>query len=531
MIEPKEVSILDSNSAWQGVETSTLMENAGKAMAEEIVAYCDVCRVTFVCGAGNNGGDGFVAARSINDLGYEVRVVLMKSPENIGTDLAKNAFQSLPEDVHTYILGKDLDTSSFGALLSDSDVLVDALLGAGAMGEPRGNYWEAVRIMNGSGVPIMSVDMPSGIGFEPCIKARVTVTFHEAKTNMYVDGLPHPYCGEIVVKDIGIPAAASIYMGSGDLKRYPALPEDAKKGDGGRVLVIGGGPFTGAPALASIAALKAGANLVRVAVPIGISDTIASYSMDLIVERLRTKDPYRIDAGCLNRLMELVRWADCVLVGPGAGNDDETLDTLARIITYALQEGSRIVVDADGITAVSGRFSSTTKMSKTPGHILFTPHRGELMRLLEGLNVISEGKKISDPYKRAKGVVIDMNGRLMDAVASFCRSHRAEVLMKGPVDVIVSSETHSLGERIQMPTKHGIISRRLNDTGHPAMSAGGTGDILSGLCTGFIARGMTTFDAAGLAAFVNGLAGERTFREIGHSLSAEEMLARIRIEK
>lgn len=529
MIEPTEVSILDSNSAWQGVENSILMENAGKAMAEEIVSYCDVCKATFVCGGGNNGGDGFVAARLIQELGYDVSVVLMKPPEMIRTKLAKNAFESMQDDIEVHVLGRDLDAASFGTLLSNSDVLLDALLGAGAQGEPRGNYWEAVRIMNGSGIPIMSVDMPSGIGHEPCIKARVTVTFHEAKTIMYTDGMVHPYCGEIVVRDIGIPPVAAIYMGSGDLKRYPPLPENARKGDGGRVLIVGGGPFTGAPALAAIAAVRSGADLVRVAVPRGIADIIASFSMDLIVERLPTTDPYKIDGGAENRLKELVRWADCVLIGPGAGTDDATLDIMSKIITYGLDNGVKVVVDADGITAVSRRFPSTSRMSKAPGRILFTPHRGELIRLLEGLKIIPEGKKVSDPYKKAKGMPIDLSGKMMDAVSSLCWSHRVEVLMKGPLDVIVTAETHSLGYRIQMSTKHGKISRRLNNTGLPAMSTGGTGDILSGLCAGFIARGMTTFDAGGLAAFINGLAGERTFLEIGHSMSAEEMLARIHI--
>lgn len=528
MIGPNEVSILDENSEALGIETSDLMKNAGGCLAGEIMKrYPTPSRAIFFCGTGNNGGDGFVAARILAEADWKVSVILSRSVERIGSDLALSAFKSLEGYVDVNVALDDWEAVE--DLLWESDVIVDGLLGAGARGAPRGVYIDLVKAMNGSDSPVVSIDIPTGAGFEPHVNAELTVTFHDSKTNMFKNGKPLEECGEIVVADIGIPLEASTFVGPGDLSRYPKTREMAKKGDGGKALVIGGGPFTGAPALASLAAGRSGSDLVRVAVPERISQVIASFSPDLIVQGIGGSRDSIFKPGMVEKLRRPIKWADAVLIGPGAGDDPETLEALYQIVKMSLEEGKRIVVDADGITAIARFLTPGKPISESPDRILITPHRGELKRILEALDLVSEEADLSEPYIMDSGVPVDIKEEVMEAVSSLCYEHKFEVLLKGPLDAIFTSGDHTLGSLIDAGSKRGDVKMRLNSAGVPSMSTGGTGDVLAGICVGLASRGMSLFDSACLASYLNGKAGEESYATRGHSMVASDLLDHIRI--
>ena len=529
MLDPLEIPILDRNSEWQGVATEKLMENAGKALAEVLTErYPKARTILFVCGSGNNGGDGFVAARYLAERGLKIEVLLLRPPERIGTELARNAFLSLGPGVSVEVLGRDIGIDELGKLMEGYDIIVDGMLGSGAKGPPRGNYAKISGILRPPR-KVVSIDMPTGLGNQPSVKAELTVTFHDIKNGMMESGKPHLDCGEIVIRDIGIPREAATHVGPGDLLRYPTLDGPSKKGDGGKVLVIGGGPYTGAPFLAAMGALRAGADLVRVAVPWGIADVVSGYSPDIIVEAIGTGDQRMLGAGDIHDLIPLMDWADAILVGPGAGTDEDTVSLVLEVIRRGRSQGKGMVVDADGISAVSSSWDWSTPLGGGDSPLVLTPHRGELMKLLSSVLPKADRGFLGDPYIDLGRRSGRWNEEVIGPLTEFVERTNVTLLVKGAIDLILSPGNHSLGEGIRLDPDHDII-RRYNTTGNPAMTVGGTGDVLSGLCTGLLARGMPGFDTACLAAFVNGKAGDCAFQDLGHSMMATDLLEHIRIK-
>ena len=524
MIDSTEVRILDMNSEALGVETADLMSNAGSGMAKEIERrFPDPKTAIFVCGTGNNGGDGFVAARRLHEDGWNVSVILTRPPERIGSDLARNAFEALPEDVKVHVAGKG--NKKISRIISGADLIVDGMLGAGAKGAPRGIYVDLVKEIESNSKPVASIDIPTGAGFDPHLDADFTVTFHDTKTEMYRGGKPLPECGEIVVVDIGIPSEAATFVGPGDLMRYPKNETMAKKGDGGKVLVIGGGPFTGAPALASMAAGRAGADLVRVAVPAGIQDVIASFSPDLIVHGLGDYNERKLSPGMVDETVEMIEWADSVLIGPGAGRAPDTQEALSSMIRMCIDRDKKTVVDADGITAIAERFPKQDPVARKYGSLLITPHRGELKRIMEERTDLAD-IDLSRSCVMDSGVPVDLSRELKEAVSELVSVNNIDLLIKGPLDAVFTGSDHTLGSHIDLDSS-GTVKMRLNSAGVPSMSTGGTGDVLAGLCAGLASRGMELFDSGCLASYINGKAGEEAFASRGYSMLASDLLDHI----
>ena len=304
-----------------------------------------------------------------------------------------------------------------------------------------------------------------------------TVTFHAPKIGM------GPECGKIVVKPIGIPEEAERYAGPGELLLIPVVPGDAHKGGRGNVLVIGGGPFTGAPALSAVAAHRCGIDLVYVAVPGAVADVVKGYSMDLIVEPVGTAATQKHTA---QGMAEAMRWeerCDAVVLGPGLGDDPDSLELADLVYRSMAEKGKPIVVDADALKALADRGG----VPRNPRAVL-TPHAGEAERLSGG------------PLPK------DLDART-EAVRALADRLGCVVLSKGPVDII------SDGVRV-----------KLNDNGNAAMATGGTGDVLSGVVGALLAKGMDAFDAARTAAFITGAAGDAAREELGHSMLASDML-------
>jgi hydroxyethylthiazole kinase-like uncharacterized protein yjeF len=426
-------------------------------------------RVLFLSGTGNNAGDGFVAARLLKDQA-QVTVALARPSEAISKGPARINLDRLPPEVQ--LVEPPFDAP---ALVNQSDTVVDGLMGTGIQGTLREPYRALVMAMNAGGKPILSIDMPSGLGSDHVVAPQVTVALHRTK-----EGTDPATSGKVVTIDIGITPDLERMIGPGELLYYPRPASDAHKGDSGRVLVVAGGPYTGAPSLSAMAAYRMGTDVVHVATPTRSAPIVAAFSPAFIVHPLSDEKLVPED---VPQLVELTGGMDAVTIGPGLGRDEATLEAVRQFIR-ALDKP--VSIDADGITAVAG---DPTCVQGKRGVI--TPHIQEFYRL-SGVQLASEEEK------------------RMDQVASLAKDLGLTVLQKGPHDVVSDG-----------------ASTKVNITGNPGMSVGGTGDVLAGLVGALLGKGVNPFDAARIAAFANGFAGDITFRELSYGMTATDLLDRI----
>jgi ADP-dependent NAD(P)H-hydrate dehydratase / NAD(P)H-hydrate epimerase len=451
MITASRMAAVDANAAALGVSRKQLMESSGNAVARAIRELVEPgSEILILAGRGNNGGDALVATRFLD--AYDVRVRLLGRAETISTPIAHENWAALQE------AGYDASEVRDSAALSidDPDLIVDAMLGTGINGALREPEASAARQANESRSPVLSVDVPSGTdadtGERPSggVVADRIVTFHDMKPGL--DGLD----AAVTVADIGLPAAAERLVGPGDLDTVTG-EHGSTKGDSGQVLVIGGGPYTGAPALAAQASLRAGADLAYVAVPERVFAPIASYEEDLIVQ------PYEADHLAPETAMDLVETAndhdDIVVLGPGLGTADETLQAVADFLA---EFTGQAVIDADALSVVP--------RVETEATLVCTPNRKELAGM--------GGPDVDDLATNAEGI------------AEFAADLGHVVLAKGAADVITDGE-----------------SVRINRAGTPGMTVGGTGDVLAGITAALLAR-TDPLSAASGAPYVNGRAAE-----------------------
>ncbi len=461
MLPPKELAVLDINAEQLGVPMSTLMENAGAAVAEVVrKKYGRGKRIIILCGSGNNGGDGFVAARLLRD-DNEVQIIMAKTPRDIHTNIARDAFEIV----------KDMVVDGSSVHLFDYDLIVDALLGTGVQGRIGEPYRSLIVRINGCVRPVVSIDVPSGFGGDVMVEPEVTVTFHDVK-----EGMTKENSGQIVVKDIGIPKEAERFIGPGEFVYYPIPSPDSHKGMNGRVLIVGGGPFTGAPALAGFGAFGIKVDLVHIATPERSYLPIASYSPNFIVHSLPGDS---LATEHLSELKRLCRMVDAVLIGPGLGDDEGTYRAVQEFVRSCKLP---IVIDADGIGAISQDMKALKGRSG-----VITPHAREFEEL--------SGVKLSDDYE----------ARTKPAM-KLAKQTGLTILVKGRIDIVTD------GTRC-----------KLAQGGNAGMSVGGTGDVLAGEVVGLLARGVEPFNAARMAAFANKKAGDLAYEEKGFSLLATDV--------
>jgi hydroxyethylthiazole kinase-like uncharacterized protein yjeF len=424
--------------------------------------------VTIVAGRGNNGGDASVAARFLS--GYDVRVRLLGRAETISTDIARENWEALQASEYDASEWRDSTAVEF----DEPDLLVDAMLGTGISGALREPEATAAATMNESDTPVLSVDVPSGLDADTGemadngVDPDHVVTFHDTKPGLAELDAP------VTVADIGIPDGAHTFVERGDLLRETRDP-DSHKGDHGEVLVIGGGPYTGAPALAGQAALRAGADLVRVACPTSVAHEVQGYSENLI---LRPVQGTEFEPGHVGPVMEFAAEHDTLVIGPGLGGREPVLETAEAILEA--YDGTA-VVDADALQVVPNIDTDAT--------LICTPHQGELVKM--------GGKRVDDWRDR------------MEYVESFARQLGHTLLVKGRYDVLSDGDL-----------------ARANRTGNPGMTVGGTGDILAGVTGAFAAR-QRPVDAAALGAYVTGTAGDLVATERGNGLVASDLLETI----
>ncbi len=481
---------IDRNCESLGLLPVQLMENAGAAVAQNIREKLESGNVLFVAGRGNNGGDAFVAARHLaGSLGYVVKVILLGKARDIGTWEAFRNF-SLLKFSRVQML-EITDSSQLGAAASDwfseSDLLVDAVFGTGIKGKIKEPESTVIDLINGegkSGKTVISVDIPSGLDpdggdFEKAVHAGLTVTFHHMKIGLLSEKAKE-YTGMVKVADIGICADAEQYVGPGDLTMLHRRKPEGHKGDSGKILVIGGGPYSGAPALTALAALKAGADLVTVAVPVPVAEIVASYSPNLIVRKLSSNILCPED---LSILLDLINSHDVVVMGMGLGRAAETLEAVRKILPFC----RKAVLDADALSALSGPiFESLAGNCE----LIVTPHAGEFARLRTLETLESHESRIK-------------------AVREFSEENGVVTLLKGQTDVISDGK-----------------QTLLNRTGNPGMTVGGTGDVLAGL-TGSLFSRNPAFLAAACAAYINGAAGDLAFEKAGNGLLATDVIEKI----
>jgi hydroxyethylthiazole kinase-like uncharacterized protein yjeF len=466
MISSDRMAVVDANAAALGVPRKQLMESSGHAVARVVREHADPGdRVVVVAGRGNNGGDAFVAARFLDEL--DVTTLLLGRSSEIRTQIARENWDALQRAEYDTETVRDSTALS----LPDCDVVVDAMLGTGVTGALREPEATAAEAISDADATVVSVDVPSGVDADTgeaegvAVDADHVVTFHDQKPGLAdVDAA-------VTVADIGIPDAAETFVERGDLQAI-SRPADAHKGDFGRVLVVGGGPYTGAPALSGQAAMRAGADLAFVATPGRVADTVQGYEPGLIVREL---------AGDLvlerhvDQLLDEALDADCVVLGPGLGASDGTLDAVRDFLE--LYDG-RAVVDADALQVVPD--------VDTDANLLCTPHQGEFAAM---------GGEPADDWRtraaNAEALAADLD---------------ATLLVKGPHDVVTD------GERT-----------RVNRTGNPGMTVGGTGDVLAGVCGALFAT-HDPVTAGAVGAHVNGLAGDAVVDDQGYGLLASDLL-------
>ena len=483
-ITTPEMRALETNAEYYGVSLLQLMETAGRNVAEEIAARFqpNKTRVAIFCGSGGNGGDGFVAARYLTCHGFKVEVILAGRASNITSESANRNWVALQPLRNIIPLTEVKDSTLIPDV--EADVLVDALLGIGLKGKLRPPIMQMVKKINSTDAFRVAVDVPTGINSDSgevlgaAVNADLTVTFYKAKPGLLK---AKEHCGEIVVKNIGLPSELEQFTGPGDvtLAVKPRRPE-AHKGTFGRLLVIGGSNvFSGAPALAAMAALRAGVDIVTVAAPEKTATAISSMSPALITMKLKGK---HLNSGNLSTLEEQLGSATAVVLGPGLGLHSETKDAIKQIIEQLEAKGTPLLLDADGLKA----FAEFKRKVELP--MVLTPHAREYE--------ILTGNKLPD----------DVEGRA-EKVQKSARKLGATILLKGPVDIISDGE-----------------QTKFNFTGNPGMTVGGTGDVLSGVVGGFLAMGAASFRAAAAGAFINGAAGDFVAAEKGYHMIPTDIL-------
>ncbi|ADJ15246.1 bifunctional ADP-dependent NAD(P)H-hydrate dehydratase/NAD(P)H-hydrate epimerase [Halalkalicoccus jeotgali] len=461
MITAARMGAVDRNAEALGVSQKQLMESSGNAVARAVREEAsEGDTVTVVAGRGNNGGDALVAARFLD--AFDLSVHLLGKPETITTEIARENWAAL--EAANYPCETVADSADLE--VGDPEVIVDAMLGTGISGDLREPEATAAREINASDATVISVDVPSGVDAdsgevpENAVSADRVITFHDGKP-----GLADLDC-EVRVADIGIPGAAERYVGPGDLELGSPAP-DAET----RVFVIGGGPYTGAPALSAQAALRSGADLSFLACPESIEDVLAGYTEDLIVQAYESE---RLSTEEVDGLIETAtKHDDVVVLGPGLGTAEETLEA-AR--TFLEEFEGPMVVDADALSVVPE--------VETEATLICTPNRKELAGM--------GGPELDDLEAGA------------DDIERFAAELGHVVMAKGEADVV------SDGERTRISTR-----------GTPGMTVGGTGDTLAGITAAFM-KDNDPLNAAAAAAYANGRAAERLDR--GGGLLASDLL-------
>ncbi|HXQ25898.1 MAG TPA: NAD(P)H-hydrate dehydratase [Candidatus Acidoferrales bacterium] len=496
--EMREVDRLSTER--HGVPSLDLMENAGKNVAEFVESrFPDFARrhIVVICGKGNNGGDGFVVARHLLEMGAKPSVYLIGDPAEVKGDAATNLKRWETASGKIHVIREPGEWQAAKVALSYADVVVDALLGTGVRGPAEGLLGEVIGDVNRVERPVRSaviaVDIPSGLPADSggvkgaVIQADYTVTFTAPKPGM-VSGEGASRCGQIVVRAIGSPPELIEEIGKGTLRWLDArevsifaMPRESEghKGDYGHALIVAGSVGkSGAAVLASWAALRAGAGLVTVATPAPVLPIVAAHTPEVMTEPLPATETGSISFRGLDKAAfeTLLKGKRVLAMGPGLSTHNDTQRFVRDVVGKHLVP---IILDADGLNAFAGR---ARDLKHATDVMCLTPHPGEMARLLECT---------------AK----EVQARRVELARKAAAEWNAIVILKGHGTVIASPDGNAF----------------VNSTGNPGMATGGTGDVLTGMLAGVTAQfGVTPWwRILAFGVYLHGLAGDIAYAESG----------------
>jgi NAD(P)H-hydrate epimerase len=485
VVTSKEMRELDRLTIQKyGVPSLTLMERAGEAVTEALLkSFGKIARggVLVVAGKGNNGGDGFVVARRLKKKRIPCEVVLLGRKEELSPDATVNLRRYLK------VKGKVVEANrdAIGVLtgrLKGKKLIVDAIFGTGLKEEVRGVYAEAIAAINASGLPVVAVDVPSGLDADTgkplgaAIKAELTVALGYPKVGEVIyPGLS--YVGELAVADIGIHAEAvqevrlqTELLEDADISwLVPEREPDSHKGTYGHLLVVAGSRGkTGAAILACKAGMRAGAGLVTLASSRSLNGIFAASLMEAMTEPLKDNADEEIAPPSDQEWRKLLDKKSALVFGPGIGVNEST-----RAALWWLLRNLELpwVLDADGLGLLAGNVARLRSAKRPP---VLTPHPGEMARLI-GADTAA------------------VNNDRVGVARSFAREQRCYVVLKGARTVIATPGGKAF----------------INPTGNPGMASGGMGDVLAGILGGLLAQGFKTEEALKLGVFLHGFVGDR----------------------
>ena len=472
------------------------MERAGRAVARAAIDLLGGAygrRAVVVCGKGNNGGDGFVAARHLARAGVRTAVVLVERLDALREPAAINAARL--NEVPIRVL--PFSSAALDRELARADVAIDAIFGTGFRGIPEDDWAEAIVALNGAGIPIVAVDIPSGVNGSTgaaqgeAVRADLTVTFGAPKVGAVL--LPGAeLSGAVRVVDIGFPddllMANAFLMEPADvLALLPERPLETHKRATGVLLVVAGSRgMTGAVRLIAEAAGRIGAGLIQVAVPEGILPIVQSELVETVFVPLPETQEGTVARSALGAVLACLEGADALAIGPGLSTDEATADLVRELVRECTVP---FVLDADGLNAFAGRAG---ELADRKADAVLTPHDGEFARL----SGVSARDLRDDRLAHAR------------ALAS---TTGATTLLKGSRTLVITPN----GEA------------RINPTGGPVLATAGSGDVLTGIIGGLLARGLDPVDAASTGAYVHGLAGILAGRALGEGTLASDVVAHL----
>lgn len=477
-----DVKRQDAEAQARGIAVDSLMRAAGTAVARQAIAMLGGAygrRIVVVCGKGNNGGDGLVAARVLRDRGAAVTVVLA----------AEHASEGASARALAAYAGRVADATELGAELARGALAIDAVLGVGLSRAPEGSVASAIRALASASCPVLSVDVPSGVDADTgaipgvSVSATVTVTLGGYKPGLLFAG-GAVRAGEVRVADIGMPAelragSAVAYEASDVAARLPVRTVDANKyRTGAAMLVCGSRAMPGAAMLAAGACVRAGAGLVMLASHPSVCAIAVGATPEIVTVPLGDSPEGVVDAKDVEQIAERLDRVRALVVGPGLTRHPATVEAIRALVSRTT---ATLVLDADGLNAFEGDAGA---LASRAGAKVLTPHEGEFARLT--------GEPVVDRIAQARGL----------AERTGC-----VVLLKGAGTVIASPA--------------GRVA--VNTTGTAALASAGTGDVLSGIVAAFVARGLDVFDAAACATYVHGGAA----RDAGGAPSASDVMAAV----
>jgi NAD(P)H-hydrate epimerase len=484
-----------------GISGLQLMERAGQSCVEVISSEFGLTgRAVIIAGRGNNGGDGYVTARLLSQKGWNVKVVILADREQISGEAAVN-LERLPGAVVSYCTHEGQLSALHMEEIFQADVIVDALLGTGLSSNVSGVYLEAVDLINASGRPVVSIDIPSGVHgtngrvLGDAVRAYMTVTFAFAKLgHVLYPGAEH--AGRLVVADIGIPPelveSAAGYEFLDETAVRPMLHQrgrQAHKGTFGHCLIIAGSSGkSGAAALSANSAVRSGSGMVTLAAAEKIHTILEIKTTEAMTVSLPFSGNGYLTNDAFPAIEKLLSGKDAVAIGPGLGRSPETYALVQHLVeTITLP----LVIDADGLNALAEDIAVLKR--KKSGQVILTPHPGEMSRLM--------GSSIPD-----------VEAIRISVAQEFATKYGVFLILKGARTIIASPAG----------------TAAINGSGNPGMATGGMGDVLTGIIVSLLGQGYNAWDACRLGVFLHGLAADMVVEEKGEiGINASDVLEKM----